>query len=157
MSNTNRRIQWVRLIGAIPIAAFVIFLGYQFIVQLPKAKQAQAQLENEFNAISPLPNANAVKHDASHKTNLALVETTYLTDVSRDDIFKYYDEQLKQHGWQYYNTTGLTDWGKDLGGKSAEYCKDDYVASIQYAGEQAQYGWTYAFNMSWRLGGCGKR
>ena len=142
------------IIGILPILIFVFFLGYQFIIELPKAKQAQAQLEIEFSTIAPPPNARVVEHSASHKTSQALVDTSYLTDINPDKIFKYYDEQLKQHGWQPQGTKGVKDWGRDLGGKSADYCKGDYGAELQYAGEKANYGWTYAFSIDWGLNDC---
>ncbi len=145
---------WLRLAGVIPIIIFAAFLSNEFFVQLPKAKQAQVQLEKEFILISPLPNASVVNHSASHKTSQALVETTYSTVIAPVDIFNHYDEKLKQHGWKPYGTSVLTDWGRDLGGKSTGYCKGNYSAQLQYAGEQANYGWTYAFSMSWGLEDC---
>lgn len=145
---------WIGIIGIIPIVAFVLFLGYEFMIQLPKAKQVQTQLEIEFNAIHPLPSASIVKDDTSYKARHAVIGATYLTNISPDDIFKYYDGQLRQHGWQLNGTSGVKDWGRDLGGKSAEYCKGDYAAELQYAGQQANYGWTYAFGMSWGLHDC---
>lgn len=145
------------MISVCPVVAFATFMAREFIVQMPKAKQAMAELEIEFQTITPLPNVKTVRYNASYKTSQAFVEATYSTNVNSDDIFSYYDEQLIQHGWQYYKTSRLTDWGTDLGGKSAEYCKGDYVASIQYAGNKANYGWTYAFNLSWGLSDCEKK
>lgn len=145
---------WLTLSGIVLIVVFAIFLGYEFIVQLPKAKETQAQLEMEFKSIVPLSNASVVRYSASHKTSQALVETTYLTDTNPAGIFSHYDNQLKQHGWKSYGTSGMTDWGRDLGGKSAYYCKGEYSAQLQYAGQQANYGWTYAFSVSWGLSDC---
>ena len=145
---------WVAMIGVLPFVLFGIFLGYLFIIRLPEAKQAYTQLQIEFKTIAPLPNASVVKDDSSYKESNALVGATYSTDINADDIFKYYDEQLKQHGWKSQGTKAVKDWGTDLGGKSADYCKGDYAAELQYAGQQANYGWTYAFGMSWGLHDC---
>lgn len=133
---------------------FAALLSYEFIFQLPKAKEAQAQLEIEFNAIEPLLNATSFRYNASHKTSQALVGATYLTDATSTEIFNHYSEQLLQHGWLSHGTRPTTDWGNDLGGQSAYYCKGEYVAQLQYAGQQANYGWTYAFDLSWGLGDC---
>lgn len=132
---------------------FAMFVGYD-ISRSPKAEQAQEKLEIEFKSIVPLPAATLVGYDSSHKTSQTLVNATYLTASKPADIFNHYDEQLKAHGWRSYGTSGMTDWGRDLGGKSAYYCKDDYYAQLQYAGEQANYGWTYAFSVSWGLSSC---
>ena len=123
------------------------------------AQQIDNQLVAEFKAIPPLPNAQIINEYRSypHRTGSVLVSTNYWTDANRDDIFQYYDTQLKQHGWQYDGITEIKDWGVDLGGKSVKYCKDDYVATIEYTGEKANSSVTYAFNVSWRLKPCEKK
>ncbi len=145
----NRR----RWIGFIPVAIFVVFLGYEFISQMPEAKQAQAQINTEFTAIEPLQNANVVDYQESHGTK-AFTSSTYITNANSDEIFKHYDKQLQQRGWQSYGIKGLTSWGKDLGGQAAIYCKGNEKAEIQYAGQGANYGWTYAFSISWDAEDC---
>lgn len=142
------------LVLAFPFALFMIFLCYELFFQLPKAKQTKSQLESEYNSIIPLPNANASDYRASNKTSQALVSASYVTDSTPDDIFNYYDGQLKQHGWLFYGTKKMRDWGRDFGGTSSCYYKGDYSAKIQYAGQLSNYGWTYAFSMSWGLGDC---
>lgn len=141
----------------LPIVAFIMYIAREFTVQLPKAKQAMAELEMEYKTIEPFPNSRIERYDASHKTSHALVGATYTNNANFDEIISYYNEQLNQHGWQYYKTEEIKDWGTDLGGKTAVYCKGDYVASLQYAGEKANYGWTYGFDLTWGLGGCEKR
>jgi len=139
-------------LSIIAIIIFVALLSYEFIYQLPKAKEAQAQLEIEFNAIESLFNATSIKHNASHKTSQASVGANYLSDATQAEIFNHYREQLLQYGWQSNGISATTDWGNDLGGESAYYCKGENVAHLQYAGLQANYGWTYAFDLSWRVG-----
>jgi hypothetical protein len=143
---------WVGIIGIIPIIIFTVFWGYQFFFQIPVEKQAE--LELEFKMLAPLPNASLVTYSAWHKTTHVLVTAKYLTHTNPADIFKYYDEQLRQLGWQFQGAEGVTDWDRDLGGKAADYCKGDYGAELQYAGEKANYGWTYAFDVSWGFRDC---
>jgi hypothetical protein len=140
------------IIGFVLICILPIFVGYEFIAA--KAQQTQTQLEIEFKAIAPLPNTKLVTYRASQKITHALVSAKYTTDTNPADIFKYYDEQLKQHGWQFQGTTAMKDWDRDLGGKAADYCKGDYGAELFYAGEKANYGWTYAFDVNWQLNDC---
>jgi hypothetical protein len=145
---------WVIMIAIFPFVLFGLFIVYQFVIEAPKAEKAQAQLEIEFKTIAPLPSATLVKYSASHKTSHALVSADYSTDTNPDDIFKHYDEQLKQHGWKFQSSKGVKDWGNDLGGKSADYCKGDYGAELFYAGQKAHYGWTYGFSVDWKLNDC---
>ena len=141
----------VIIIPTLCIVVFAVFLGYEFLVKLPEAKQVTTQLEIELNAIAHLPNADVVAHSSSYDPGRALVNAKYSTDSRSEDVFKYYDEQLRQHGWQFYQTKGMKDWGRDLGGKLVDYCKGDYEAELFYAGQKANYGWTYSLDMSWGL------
>jgi hypothetical protein len=166
MSNTNHHpydsktqeflpfLNWRTISGLVLLIIFAVFIGYDFIVQSPKAKLAQNELEIEFKSIESLPSSSLIRYNSSHETSNALVDATYLTDAKPADIFMHYDEQLKQHGWQSFGASEITDWGRNLGGKSAYYCKGEYSAQLQYAGQQANYGWTYAFSVSWGLGDC---
>ncbi len=43
----------------------------------------------------------------------------------------------------------MFDWGKDYGGKSLRYRKGEFVATMQYAVVNADYGWDYGFSMSY--------
>ena len=142
------------LIGFIPIAfiiAFEIFWNYQFRVNGPKAVAAQAELENEFRSITPLPGATALSYDASNKPGIALVTDTYRTNLPYAEVRKHYDAELSKRGWAFYMEEPLTEWGKDLGGKETHYCKGRYRAGLQWAGERANDGFDYAFSVSWGL------
>lgn len=129
-----------------------LYIGYQTLVEIP-AKQ-QVKLEFEFNKIVQLPDAHRNWYDAHNKPIQALVGAHYLTDVDADKIFKYYDEQLKQQGWQLKEIKKMTDGNQDLGGKAAYYCKGQFQAVVQYAGQMANYGWTYTLDMTWKSGIC---
>jgi len=45
----------------------------------------------------------------------------------------------------------VRDWGRDLGGKEAFYRRGDDTVVLQYAGQEAKYGWTYALDVTWGL------
>ena len=110
------------------------------------------ELSHHYSHRGPLPNASLFKYSSSQKITNALVTAYYTTDANSAAIFKYYDEQLKQHGWQLQGTTSIKDWDRDLGGESADYCKDDYGAELFYDGLKVQ---TYSLDMSWGdLGDC---
>ena len=150
----KNRFVWVIMAGIIVIIILTAFWGYKLIIQIPAQKQAE--LEVEFKEIVPLPNVRLVDYNSSQKITQALVSAKYTTSTNPADIFKHYDEQLKQQGWQFQGTTAVTDWDRDLGGKAADYCKGDYGAELQYAGEKANYGWTYGFSIDWGLNDCKK-
>jgi len=119
--------------------------------------EKQAELETEFKVIAPLQKANRVGgYSTNLKNGQTLVSAKYLTKTNAQDTFKHYDEQLKQHGWQFRGTKKLieSDHEFDLDRSSAYYCKGDYNAVIRYARRTPNYDWTYTFGMSWDFYGC---
>ena len=102
-------LNWRTISGLILLVIFAMFIGYDFIVQSPKAKLAQSELEIEFKSVESLPSSSLVRYNSSRKTSNALVDATYLTDAKPADIFMHYDEQLKQLGWQSFGASGITD------------------------------------------------
>ena len=144
-----RRIwKWV---GLIWVVGFISFMVYDFVFNGPKAQAVQRQLEAEFKVIEPLPGAEACDYRATHKTSQALVTSKYGTHLPYAEIRAHYDAELAKHGWVFYEEDEMRDWGMDFGGKTARYCKGEYRANLEYAGQQADYGWDYAFSVSWGL------
>jgi hypothetical protein len=137
----------VILATLIPVALWI----YDSRVNGPNAAIVQADLEKEFRAIPPLPDAIATRFHASHKARQALVGDTYQTRLKYPEIRDFYDRELAKQGWSFYEEEQMKHWWRDLGGKSARYCKGPYRADLQYAGEGAGYGWDYAFTVSWGL------
>jgi hypothetical protein len=113
------------------------------------------QLLEEFTRIQPPPVAVLVGNTDRYsrwRPHQALVEATYNTPAPYTEIRQSYDQQLRANGWRPLDEHKVTGWGKDLGGRAAEYCKGPLEASLQYAGSQANYGWTFAFALSWGVG-----
>lgn len=118
----------------------------------PERAELEETLKYEYSLIPLMPGAIEDRYSFSNKKKESvLITSRYMIDCSYDEIREYYDTQLRGQGWQFVIEENLTDWFRDLGGKSLRYKKGDFVANVQYAGEQADYGWTYAFSMSWGL------
>jgi hypothetical protein len=130
-----------------PVMFLLAIFGYQFVFELPRAREAQAHLVNEFDAITPLANAKIMEYDSSSKMSQALVAATYTSDSSQSEIFNYYDQQLVRNGWQLKSAD-------ELGGRAADYCKGSYNAELQYNPQKTKGGWTYGLGMSWGLHDC---
>jgi hypothetical protein len=141
----------VPLIGIIPFAAFIVFGIYDYRVNGPKAAVVQADLESEFRAIQPLPQATPINFNATHKPRTALVSDKYRVKSNYAEIRSFYDQELSKHGWTFYEERNLKDWGQDSGGRSARYCKGPYRAELEYGGERSSSSWDYALSLSWGL------
>ena len=149
ISQTTRR--YLRFFSLASLSILVAFTACGSLFNSRKGETAQKQLEQEFKAITPLPGASPRNYHASHKSGQALVGSTYSTNLPYGEIRNYYDEELARQGWRFHEEYGLEDWGGDFGGRTAEYCKGAYKASLQYAGERANYGWVFALDLSWGL------
>ena len=144
-----------RRLGVLYVIAFFGFIIYQHYEYGPISEGIKEQLESEFKLIGQLPSATLSSYRAHSRPEDALVSAKYNTKNSFSEIKKHYETELQKRGWTFLKEEGVKDWGKDLGGKSIIYCKERYSASIQYAGTEANYGWTYSLSLSWGLGACG--
>ena len=107
-------------------------------------------LESEFNMIEEMPNSKcARKPKISGKKETIGINASYNTDVSYIEIREYYNEILSDNGWVFMREEKIHDWGRDFGGMSLEYFKGEFVTTLQYAGEDASYGWVYAISIYW--------
>jgi hypothetical protein len=141
ISQATRR--YLRFLGIASLSTLVAFTACGPLFTSRKGEAAQKELEQEFKAVTPLPGASPRNYHASHKSGQALVGGAYSTNLP--------DEELARRGWKFHEEYGLEDWGRDFGGRKAEYCKGGYKASLQYAGERADYGWVFALDLSWGL------
>jgi len=137
---------WVKLL---PLFVLLVFMLHQFIVREPKARQAQSNLEIEFDSIAPLPKAKQQGFRSSHRTSSALVNATYIARAHFDEVLTHYNKELGKHGWHFAGTAENVHSQY----KSAYYCKGEFTAHLQYSAEQSNNPWTYAFDLSWGLGG----
>lgn len=139
------------IFGAIFIVCFLAFSAYEFVVSKPKSQKIQWQLENEFQSIMQLPGLVSTDYSAGHGTSKAWVRVLFQTDYPYTVVREHYEAELLKNGWIAYQEDEMREWGVDLGGKIARYCKDEYRSDLQYSGDKANHDWEYSFSMSWGL------
>jgi hypothetical protein len=79
----------------------------------------------------------------------AMVSKTFRSDARYDDVRRFYVERLEQDGWKIHAEKPLKDWGRDFGGYEIRLRKGDLTIAIEYAGQNADYGWDYGIGVSW--------
>lgn len=79
----------------------------------------------------------------------AFVSKSFRCKTSYDEVKRFYLDRLSQDGWQFASERQLKDWERDLGGRELEFRRGNYVVTIQYAGEKADYGWEYGIGIGW--------
>ena len=140
------------LVGALFVSLFIAYAIDFYIESAAQITLKQQELEQEFKSIKPPSEAIACQYHVSHKIQQASVGSTYLSKLPYQKIRAHYDAELSSHGWQFQKEREVRDWGRDFGGSIAYYCKDSYTASLQYAGDDAGYGWSFGFDLGWRHG-----
>jgi hypothetical protein len=115
-----------------------------------RLKQSLVSLENEFILIHPLPQAALTDYQAHRNLQKGNVYVAgkYSTQVGFGEIYRHYDSELKKNGWQYISEEKIKDWDQDFGGRLLRYRKEGISLSLQYSGNTAYYGWTYAISLS---------
>lgn len=108
----------------------------------------KSEIKKEFGLIQKHPDDSLIRNFYS-KSATIWIGSSYASNRSYNDIKEYYDSKLKEHGWEFYKEEKMFDWGKDYGGKSLRYRKGEFVATMQYAVVNADYGWDYGFSMSY--------
>jgi hypothetical protein len=132
----------------LPLVIAAVVLSITFLLLFivghndSEAEQKLAELEREFRAVAPLPQAAAHRYSAYSKPKHALVIGTYKTNLSYPEIKAHYDDQLSKQGWVFYE--GDQDWVRGRG-NTAEYCKGEYRAVIDtQGGKRATGGITFS-------------
>lgn len=136
-------------VGYAIVLAFISVLVYDHVVNSPKAELVQSRLRQELESITPLPGAVPGERSGSYKPRKAWVGRRYTTTASYAQIRAYYDVELTMRGWSFHREHGTRDWFRDFGGIKAEYCKGPYTASLDYAGDRADYGWVFSLDLTW--------
>jgi len=147
---------WTRISLVCVVLLLVVFVGDR-VVNGKRGELYHERLVQEFRAIRPLPDASVVSASDNYSpwnSHKALVGASYTTRLPYSEIRQYYDRELPQLGWRAVRDHAVTDWGRDLGGREVKYCKGELGASLQYAGTNAHYGWTFALDLTWGLDGC---
>lgn len=137
--------EWLALVTfVVSIGAFV----YNQFFLSPKAKIVEGQLERELSLIKPYPRASLTRSEQSHKGRQALVTRRYNTTAGYQDLRKYYEAELENHGWRFVSEKSVYHWWRDFGGKTAHYCKGGLSADIEYMGQDNAGVGDYVLSLS---------
>ena len=133
-----------------------VFVGDR-VLNGSRGEMYHQHLLREFRSVEPMPGAVVKSTEDSYSpynSHKALVEATYTTSIGYSQILQYYDQEFRKKGWNRVNESHSLVWGKDLGGREAQYCKGSLAASLFYAGSDHNQAWTYAIAFSWGLHDC---
>lgn len=130
-------------------------MGYAFhyiASQEPAVTEIQKNLKQEFDLITVPPETSLIDSEADHKSDHAMVGSTYRTKLEFEEIRKYYDKELVGEGWRFLKGTEKTVKynGNNYELRSLYYVKGDYMVWIENPGMYDKTD-TFAVDFTWGL------
>ncbi|WP_346354351.1 hypothetical protein [Azotosporobacter soli] len=61
----------------------------------------KANMKQEYANINPPPNAKKINETVSSKITRIWISTDYSVEMGKEDMEKYYQEELKEKGWKF--------------------------------------------------------
>ena len=117
----------------------------------PNGQAKQAEAEQLFQSIHPLPNARPAKLDEIYKTERGKVGF-YDTDSTPDQIKSYYQSELARLGWKYIGEKKVEAMQRYSGGTQNLFCHGDIAASLFItADDEQRLGYTYSLALNWGM------
>ncbi len=81
-------------------APILSFLG-EYIANPSIYQERKANMKLEYENVEPPANAKKIKETINSKITRIWIGTDYTVDMEKDDIEKYYQEELIKKGWKY--------------------------------------------------------
>src|SRR5436190_9077704 len=109
------------------LCALLLFapLGCKRLQEGGRAEQKSLVLFEELHAL-PAPSASQlIVEERFSKWGLATASAKFATNAPWSEITSFYQAELARHGWKLKSTTIDREWGKDLGGRTYIFCRDD--------------------------------
>jgi hypothetical protein len=139
----------VSLLAILAIVAGLLLTIYRLTVLRPEVIAIDQRIRQEFQTIQPVPGSTVVNTYSSRIWRRVAVGASYAVNATEQEIANNYRSQLTSSGWTYVRRDKSLYYGRDYGGWVDTYCFQDQQAHVDYAGQQASFGWTYGFEISW--------
>jgi hypothetical protein len=139
--------------GVIMLVGFVGVIGLFMYLDATstEATQAQSNLEQEFQMVVPPPSVFQQEYHATRKMQSAFVIGVYRSSLSYTEIRDSYHTQLLLLGWKFVTEAPSSPpEGDDPGRRVLSYRKGKNKATLEYEGNNANAGYTYAFSLRWQ-------
>ncbi|WP_139025374.1 hypothetical protein [Acetonema longum] len=146
----NRKEYLIFVLLVVIAAGVLVSTVMQTSQSMSESMNKENELKNMFHSIKPPPGAVLKDVESIHKTTSASAGGKYITQLTYDEIRTYYDNELKKAGWTFLKEEPLRDWGKEFGGRTIQYKKEDYFLDLDYYGSrEKEFGFTYELYISW--------
>lgn len=136
----------VLLTGLLAWSAVVLYKRHETAQTLSRLEQ------QEFARIQPLPGSLLIKHESTHGTETARVQSSYKTSLTFSKVKAHYTSELVKQGWVVRDEHFLPHSGSWQNVDEVLFCKESFQASLDFSDNVPQS--SYWFDMSWGLSDC---
>ena len=117
----------------------------------PNGQTKQAELEQQFDRIQPVPGSTLAPLNEVYKTERGKVGF-YNTDAPSDKIKSHYQTELARLGWKYIGEKKVETFQRFSGGTQTLFCHGDIGANLFITGDDKQrLGYTYSLALNWGM------
>lgn len=127
----------------------ILFAVLTVFFSLSHTKRIANQISDEAQQIPTMPSSSLSFEYNSSKSHHILKSQTFISDKTVEEVYQFYDAELKKLGWEFIEEKPLLIWGQDYGSKCVFYVKDGLSLEISYMGNAPDYSGDYGIDIYW--------
>ena len=136
---------------ALGVATILIGTFFIPVMRLLAPQEHLLALRNDFAELPAPPNSRLVGTNESPTWHHILLQNSYQSAKSYDELKQYYRSLLEREGWRLVDEKSSHDYGRDFGGREWLFCKPPYAANLEYVGEIPEPRGGFTLALSWHL------
>jgi len=113
----------------------------------PPNDSFEKALNIEFNQLQQLQTAVVVEKKSANKGTYSSVHAHYITKQSKDEIIKYYESELKKHGWKFVEKEFVKSIYGELAEERYKFIKDDKKLFLSFSQNPVEAEYTFSISL----------
>ena len=114
----------------------------------PPNDSFEKALNIEFNQLQQLQTAVVVEKKSVNKGTYSSLYVDYITKQSKDEIIKYYESELKKHGWKFDEKEFVKSIYGELAEERYKFIKDDKKLFLSFSLNSVEAKSTFTISLS---------
>jgi hypothetical protein len=132
------------------VAILLVLTFFTPVMRLLAPKELGA-LRRELTELPPPPNSRIIRTKESPSWDHILLERSYKSPKTYDDLKQYYGRALEAKGWRLKEENNLRDFARGVDIRELLFCKPPYASILHYDGEKPEQAETFTLSLSWGL------